>query len=409
MLKILVQSLEIGMYVGRLDRPWLETPFLFQGFYIQSSRDIATLAIHCEHVFIDTDKEPFGSTQIKVFSSASKEPNTAKSKLPKRSCTYEDKTLVEDEISFAKQCRQSLNKHYHVIHEDVENGNNLDLSKISKSIEEMVTSIIRNADAFLWLTKLKNIDAYAYNHAIDTSVLAVSFGRHLGLNKEELTELATGVLLCDIGKIKLPKKLLSKPGRLTNEEFEIIKTHVELGVDILQQAKGNSSREIIKIARFHHERHNGHGYPNGLSGQQIPAFARIAAIVDCYDAITTHRSYCTALSALDAIKCMYEWRDIDFQKDLIEEFIQCLGIFPTGCIVELSTGEFGIVLAQNRIRRLRPRVMLVLDKNQRSLEHLPVIDLVKEETDANGNTLEIVRTHESGVYGIDPANFFIHD
>ncbi len=409
MLKISVFELKIGMFVSQLDRPWLETPFLFQGFFIRSRHDIKALEKHCKHVLVDTERKYTETKQLKIYSENPKTQADNKKNLPHRSCHYEDKIPVEDEIGFAKQCRTSLNKHYHHIHEVVSNGKAIDLDKMAGTIEGMVKSIVRNPDAFLWLAKLKNFDSYTYNHAIDTSVLAVSFGRHLGLNLTELKELATGVLLCDIGKVKIPKSLLSKPGRLSSQEFELIKTHVKLGVEILQQANGKVSHEVIKIAQFHHERHNGQGYPNGLREQQIPVFARIAAIVDCYDAITTHRSYNKALSTLDAIKCMYEWRDIDFQKELVEEFIQCLGIFPTGSIVELSTGEIGIVLAQNRIRRLRPRVMLVLDKNQNSLDHLPVIDLVKEEKNQNNEVIEIVRSHESGVFGIDPANFFIHD
>ena len=409
MLKVPVPNLKIGMFVAQLDRPWLETPFLFQGFYIHNQNDIEILKQHCNYVYVDAEKQERDLEEFRIFSSSSQKKNRDKGKLPTRHCEYEDKIPVEDEIGFAKQCRESLNKHCHKLFVDISEGKTLDLSRMEESIDKMVASVIRNPDAFLWLTKLKNLDNYAYNHAIDTSVLAASFGRHLGLNQSELKDLATGVLLCDIGKVKLPQAILSKPGRLSEREFDLIKTHVELSVEILETAQQKVSREIIKIARFHHERHNGHGYLNGLSGPQIPVMARICAIVDCYDAITTHRVYNRALSPLEAIKCMYEWRDIDFQKDLVEEFIQCLGIFPTGSVVELSSGEVGIVIAQNRIRRLRPRVMLVLDSEHRSLDHLPVIDLVHETRDKSNRPLEIIRTHSAGAFGIDPANFFIQD
>lgn len=408
MLKVAVADLKIGMFVNQLDRPWLETPFLFQGFYIRSLHDIQILDKYCAYVFVDAQKQINEQKQtLAIIQTTKDKTHNAANYLPKRSQEYKDQIKVEDEIEFAKHCRTALSENYELLHKHLKNGNKLDLNIINDSMDDMVDSIIRNPDAFLWLTHLKHYDTYSYNHSIDNSVLAVSFGRHLGLSLTELHDLAIGVLLCDIGKVKLPQELLLKPGRLTEVEFEHIKKHPEYSVEILEQSVEKVPREVIKIARFHHERFNGKGYPNQLSGSQIPVFAQIAAIVDCYNAITSKRVYNKSLSALDAIKSMYEWRNIDFQKDLVEEFIQCLGVFPTGSIVELSSGEIGIVLAQNRIRRLRPRVMLVLDSNHKSMDHFPIIDLVKEEKNKDGSTLEIIRTHEPGVFGIDPVNFFI--
>ncbi len=270
----------------------------------------------------------------------------------------------------------------------------------------MVESVARNPDAFIWLTQLKDTDIYTYHHSMDVSILAVVMGRHLGLSRLELQDLAIGTLLFDIGKLKLPPKLLNKPGRLTDEEFELIKKHVDYSVEIIERISGITPR-ALEIARYHHERHNGSGYPEGLQGTQIPVFARIASIVDCYSAITRNRSYSQAISSHEAIKQMYEWGDIDFQMELIEQFIQCLGIYPTGSLVELSTGEIGVILSQNRVRRLRPKVMLILDCNKIAYEHFPIIDLIKDTEDEDGNELDIVAAHEPGSFGIDPKTFYL--
>jgi len=273
------------------------------------------------------------------------------------------------------------------------------------AVDDMVQSVIRNPDALLWLTKLRSVDTYAYDHAIDTSVLAVMFGRHLGLPQEQLQELGLTGLLFDIGKVKLPPNLLSKPGKLTDEEFALVKQHVDFSIEILNQSSGVSER-VINGVRHHHERHDGHGYPHGIHGSDIPIFARIIAIVDCFDAITSPRPYRAAISSHHAIRQMYEWRDTEFQAQLYEQFIQCLGVYPTGTIVELSSGEVAIVVAQNRTRRLRPRVMLILDDEKVALTRNSLLDLKEEMPGPGARPLEIINSHDSGAFGIDPKLYF---
>lgn len=396
--KINTEDLKEGMYVSRLDRSWLETPFLFQGFFIKQD-DIPVLQKYCSHVFVNLDKK---NSDIQIPEITAKPKNNKV--LPPRHTEYDDSVPVEKEIQFAKECHASLSEYMQGIGKTIKEGKPIRLIEISDSVNQMIKSIIRNPDAFMWLTKLKNLDDYSYKHSIDASILAVSFGRHLGLSQMDLQNLAIGGLFFDIGKAKLDESILSKPGRLTTEEFESIKNHVAHSIEILQQTN-KVDESILDMIRYHHERHDGSGYPHGLKGLQIPLFARIAAIVDCYDAITTPRIYNQAVSSLEAIKQLYEWRDVDFQKELIEEFIQCIGVFPTGSIVELNSGEIGVVLSQNRIRRLRPKLMLILDSNQVSLDHYPILDLGQEQ--AGGNKIEIVTTHEPGSFGIDPREFFL--
>ncbi len=402
-----VNDLQIGMYVSRLDRAWVDTPFMFQGFYIHDDEDLAALKKHCRYVYTDTTKENLAPLKLQTLVTTEKETSpAAMTVLPSKKVHYEDTTSVEEEITVARKYHADLSQTMDSIISDVKAGNKIDLNKAKKTVDNMIDSVARNPDAFMWLTRLKDSDSYTYHHSMDVSILAVTLGRHLGLSKHELKDLAIGTLLFDIGKLKLPANILNKPGRLTDEEFEQIRKHVEYGVEILKGIKGISPR-AIEVAKYHHERHDGNGYPEGLEGTAIPVFARIAAIVDCYDAITSDRSYRRAISSHEAIKQMYEWGNIDFQLELIEQFIQCLGIYPTGSLVELSTGQVGVILSQNRVRRLRPKIMLILDPHKVAYESFPIVDLVTETLDKDGNPLDIVATHEPGAFGIDPHAFYL--
>jgi len=404
--KVFVDDLKLGLYVSRLDRAWVDTPFMFQGFYIHDDSDITELKKHCLFVYVDANRERLSSDQLLTLKATADSVPCLDAGLPVRKVHYNDTTDVEDELVYSKQCHSQLTQMVDNIIADVEAGKTINIKETKSIVSNMVESVARNPDAFLLLTKLRDTDTYTYHHAMDVSILSVVMGRHLGLSKKELQDLAIGTLLFDIGKMKLPPRLLNKPGRLTDEEFALVKKHVEYSVEIIQSIKG-ISQSALEIARYHHERHNGCGYPEGLHGTQIPVFARIAAIVDCYCAITRNRCYNRAISPHEAIKQMYEWGGIDFQMELVEQFIQCLGIYPTGSLVELTTGEVGVILSQNRFRRLRPKVMLILDPRKIAYEHFPIIDLIKETEDEEGNELEIIAAHEPGSFGIDPKTFYL--
>ena len=401
--KIDVNKLRIGMYVSRLDRPWVDTPFLFQGFYINSTNDIESLKKSCMYIYVDPEKKPHIEDVIQVSTANDGEIND---EFSHKKVIYEDACTVDKEIASAKESRRKISKLLDNLIEDIGAGRKVSMAGSKKIVQSMVESIIRNPDACIWLSRLKDIDNYTYNHALDVSILAVALGRHLGFTRLELLDLAIGGLLIDIGKIKLPANLLNKPGRLTDEEFVEVKKHVEHGVDILKQIDGISDR-TIEMVKHHHERHNGKGYPQKLTGVRIPVYARIAAIVDCYDAITSNTAYHRAVSSHEAVTQIYEWRDVDFQAQLVEQFIQCMGVYPTGSIVELTTGEIGVVMSQNRVRRLRPRIMLILDSSKVAFESFPVVDLATETETKEGTALSIVNTHEPGSFGIDPATFYL--
>ena len=405
LVQVSTDHLGIGMYVSKLDRPWTETPYMFQGFFIKEKADIDEVKKYSKFVFVDDVKGAAPTVVMKSSPESEKLPENGPG-LPERKAVYQDTSTIEEEMEVAKECHENLSLEINDMMDDIRNGRQINLEKAKVTIDGMVESILRNPDAFMWLTKLKEADAYSYSHAIDSSVLAISFGRHLGLSKPELQDLAMGGLMFDVGKMKIAPEILEKEDSLTDDEFEEIKKHVQYTVEIMEKTEG-ASQEAIEIARHHHERHDGSGYPLGLEGEQIPVFSRMVAIVDCFDAISSDRTYGKIVSPHSAIKKLYEWGGKDFQEELVEQFIQCLGVYPTGSLVELSTGEVGVVLSQNRMRRLRPKIMLILDPDKEYYSIFPTIDLMMQAEDDAGNAIEIVECPEPGAYGIDPKAFYL--
>lgn len=418
--KISIEDLEIGMYVSRLDRPWVETRFLFQGFRISNDEDLEELRKACEYVFVDperdatvapppalpTGRKPSKSPTVTLVHSRGYDKLGEVFRSPPAVETWPVVSRIDKEMAPARQSRSDSLDVVSSVITDLKAGRKIALASVRDGVSGMIDSIIRNPAAFLWLTRLKNKDSYAYAHSVDACGLAVAFGRHLGFSRAELENLAIGTLLFDIGKLQLPESLLTKPGRLTEQEHKLILRHVEFGVDIAREIDG-VNEQVLSVIAHHHERHDGSGYPRGLPGRKIPVNGRIAALVDCYDAITSERPYSPAMSAYDAIQALYEWRDKDFQADMVEQFIQCIGLYPTGTLVEMSTGEVGVVLEQNRVRRLRPQVMLLLDKDKYVYEINPILDLIEDPLDARGRIIEIRQPLPAGSYGINAGDYYL--
>jgi putative nucleotidyltransferase with HDIG domain len=313
---------------------------------------------------------------------------------------YQDQADWSGEYPRAKIALENLSEGIDSIFESASAGRALDLVKIKKSVEPMIDSVTRNPDACIWLARMKQQDQYTYKHSLGAAIWAVALGRQLGLPRPDLRSLAIGGLLFDVGKLKLDTELLNADRGLTDDELQQVRSHVGLGLEIVEES-GLMNQSVRDMVAHHHERHDGSGYPGGLHGDQIPVFARIASIVDCYDAITTPRSYARAIPPATAIKMLYEWRDIDFQGELVEAFIQAVGIYPAGSLVELSSGEVAVVVAEYRTRRLRPRLMLLLDADKQPISDGRMIDLLHQQTAADGKPLEIVNSLEPEAYGID--------
>ena len=399
-LRIYTVDLDIGMYVSGLDRPWLDTPFLVQGFRITNRDEMERLQELCEFVYIDCQKSHQAASvlQRKVRMERPRVPlERIFDGRPLK--PYDDRIALQEEWPRAQRALDTLVEDISDIFDHVSDSGNLNLLRLKRSVDPILDSISRNPDACLWLTRLKQHDEYTYQHSLSASIWTVALGRQIGLHRRDLRSLAIGGLLMDVGKLWVRPELLQATRDLSEEETEEVRKHVLHGLRFARES-GVMNQDVLDMIAHHHERHDGSGYPQGLQGKSIPPVAQIAAIVDTYDALTTDRSYARAVSPSNAIKLLYESRDVHFQAELVEAFIQAVGIYPAGTLVELSSGEVGVVIAESRTRRLRPNVMVLLDANRNKLARPRKVDLLAEAEAKGDNALSIVKSLQPGAYDI---------
>jgi HD-GYP domain-containing protein (c-di-GMP phosphodiesterase class II) len=419
--RVSTAALQLGMYVSKLDRPWLETPFLFQGFYIESEEVLEELRKHCKFVYIDVAREdhslrlpkamqaPRGRLRATSSRDATSVREKTKASPPAVDDIHAETSVLREELVRAHEAHAAAERVIAELYQNVRAGRDVDVSGIHRTLDPMIDSIMRNDDALSWLVRMKRKDDYIYSHSIASAVWALVFGKHLGLDNGELQVLAMGTVFMDVGKTRIPTALLVKSDTLAAAEMDLMKMHVSHGVDIVSRIQG-IDRRVIEIVQCHHERYNGTGYPRGLAGERIPIFARMAGIIDTYDAMTTSRPYARALSPHDATRQLTKLSGVDFPAEVVEQFIQAIGVFPVGTLVELNTGEVGMVIAQNRVRRLRPKVLLLLDRDKLPLESFTVVDLRNQLTDAsNQQSLWIERGLAPGDYGLDPTEYYLQE
>lgn len=412
--KLLTEDLEIGMHVVRLDQPWLDTNFLIQGFIIQNQSEIDRLKEQCEYVFIEGKLAEKRLRKLKTNqanNNSNKQQNKArknkqqeKSIIPKRKINYINKVSFENEYDKAKVTFKEARLLAHTMMDDIRLGKMLDINDAREVVSNCVESILRNPDTLLWLTQIKKRDDYTAEHCMNVCILSATFARHLGLMESEIETIALCGLLHDVGKAKIPLEVLNKPGMLNEEEFKIMKMHTVYGRDLLMNA-GNKIPITMDVAYSHHERIDGFGYPRKLNATQMPFYAKIVAITDTYDAITSNRCYENGKSSMQALKIISECSGNQFDPELASQFIKCIGIFPPGTIVEMTTGEVGIVISAQQGNRLKPSVLFLLDENKHKRENERIIDLMKIDLDANAKPYVIAREVPNHSYGIDLASY----
>ena len=408
-------QLTLGMYVSKLDRPWLETPFLFQGFHIESHEVIEQLRRYCDYVYVDVQRSdhtitlPQETVQSK-HSETEAAADDSPASVPEISPAGEevdDTAVLRAEIPNAKKAHDESSEILAKLFSKIRLGESPDITNVQRTLDPMIDSIMRNEDAMSWLTRMKRKDDYVYDHSLASSVWAMIFGKHLGIARDDLRVLAMGAVFMDVGKTRIPTELLTKQDALDADEMKQMKDHVRFGVEIVSAIEG-IDRRVVDMVQSHHERYNGTGYPQGLSGTAIPIFARIAGIIDTYDAMTTPRPYAEPVSTYAAIRELQKLAGVEFPAEVVEQFVQAIGVFPVGTLVELNTGEVGVVVAQNRVRRLRPKVMLILDRDKQKLRNFSIVDLRNQLADQVGeSSLWIEEGLAPGAYGIDPSEYYI--
>lgn len=442
--KVAVEELQYGMFVCELDRPWLETPFLFQGFLLETDEQLETLKRYCKYVYVDVmrsnasaavprcqdsaelslslgpDTAPLSRGPVELSRTWVSERNSRPHRAERRfvyspltrlnyprlgTVTYSDVATVEEEVPAAREHTAGLERLVDEIHVQILAEPAFDVQRVHSAISEMVESIARNPDALLLLNRLKLKDAKAFRQSIYVATLLMAFGRHLGLPKEDLVVLGEGGLFFDIGKVKLPPRVLDTQRLLTPEELKVFKSHVAIGEQLLGGVRDFPSAALAMVSQ-HHERENGSGYPRGLVGNQISLFGKMAAIVDCYQSLCQGYMGSAPMAPHSALQMLHELAGSAFHPGLVEQFIHCIGIYPVGTLVELQTGEVAIVFAQQRGKSRQPRVLVVLDPHKVPYAKPFVLDLAEGPTTAAGEPYRIVKGLEDGMYGIDARQYF---
>jgi HD-GYP domain-containing protein (c-di-GMP phosphodiesterase class II) len=514
--RIPVAKLTLGMWVAQLDKPWVDTPFLIQGFEVDSDTELQNLREYCRFVYVDLnlskaevagrirdseqladdDKDATPKGQFQSLRGAEAEvqaetPNAAKTPLPAsgkhrvkmpekapaasqqrfrdfvRSSTgaatngkeadvpiwkrlwsglnemfsgggksskrrskdiedgkrelqleiksnlpagtklvrYAEGKSVPEELPRARSALKSSESTLKRVLQDIRSGAIPDIEKVQGSVDDMVESMVSNPDAMMWIARLRDEDSTTYSHGVRVSLYMVSLGRHLGFPKEQLGQLGMIGMLADVGKLNVARALLEKPGMLTPKEHDAVKMHVQYSIEALNTT-GKLPPEVEMGILQHHERMDGSGYPAGLKADAISVYGRIAGIADCFSALTTSRPYANAQAPQDALVNMYHWAGTSFHEALVEQFVQSIGVFPVGTLVELSSGEIAVVVAQNRVRRLEPKVLMLTWPDKRPLSNPVERDLFQSKTDEQGQRLRIARGLPMGAFGLKLRDYY---
>ncbi len=386
LIKIHVYELRVGMYVSQLEIPWEESPFLFEGFDLKAQADIKAVQDVCDYVFIDPDwqKQVHGPTLSK-------------------NASLKKKTAYAQAFEKSQKTYQQTSNLVKNLMDDVRFGNTLNTEGAKAAVSDCVDRIIENPDAMLLLTQLKNQDEYTSQHSLNVCLLAIMLGRYQNMSVAELNNIGICGLLHDMGKMKVPLEILNKPGKFTDEEMQVMKKHATWGRDVVMSARGVFPG-AVDVAYGHHEHLDGGGYPRGLKGSGITRYTRIVAIVDAYDAITSNRVYQKGRLHLEAVNVLTKARNSHFDSHFVIQFIDCIGIYPVGNLVEMSNGEVGVVIEKNSQNKTKPKVMLLLDA-QKQAQQNSIIDMDTNAKDQAGENYRIYKVLHSDDYGIDLKEF----
>jgi len=413
--RINVADLKKGMFVAELDRPWLETPFPLQGFELKNESQRRFLEEYCKYVYIDTlpiklPNRPIISVarplsrQKKSFEK--KVDENTRPKFRTRSAARK-KNFVSTwkELRVAKASYQRGKSVIDEILNSARFGQMLNTDKAEGIVSDCVESMLRDPGALLWMSKIKHEDEYTAEHCLNVCILAIAFGRHLGFTDDKLKLLGMCGLLHDVGKMRTPDEILNKTSSLTDEEFVIMKQHTTDGYHLLVE-EGGAPEYALDVALCHHERPDGRGYPNGLVGEDISEYSRIIAIVDAYDAMTSNRCYTSAVSAVDALKVIYRNRGKQFDEEYALSFMQAIGPYPPGSIVELYNGMVGIVLSGRRKSRHLPTTIIVRNAEKEVVDECAA-DLCLTSSGELDNGYLIRRSLQDGSYGVKLEDYQI--
>ena len=382
--KISVKNLTIDMYITDLDRPWaqapFEPPFEFQGFKVADHDELEKVNKLCKYVYIDPNfgkeadnylPDTYGLkdiTQVFVSLSSSSAP-----------AVYKGETSLVEEIPVARKILSKANDIYIQIIGDIKQGRQIDEGELQNVITALVECVARNSAALVWLVGQQKKSSLAYVSPISITALALTLGRSMRLSRELMETLGTATLLQDIGMLAMPGEIINKKGPLSANETEMLKGHVDASLKMLAQA-GKFPPEVTQVVQKHHERRDGSGYPRAISGDDIGTLSTISGIVDSYQSGTSERPYRKAKTSFQVLMELYGDRGNTFESMVVEHFIQCIGIFPIGCFIELNTREVGVVVNRHPTQQLKPTIQIVIDPGGERIKEPETVDLANQST-----------------------------
>jgi len=367
MKKISVSELRIGDKVVKLDKGWFETGLLTHKFTVKDTAVIQKLKDNgVADVFIE--KDDLEAAVIDIFQGKPEEIIEHKKEIISKNY------INLGEVSNARTLYTESVKIVHSVLGDIRSGKMFNENAVKSVASNIAEITLKNRGVMASMTKLKYHDNYTFLHSMNVSIFASSLAAHLGMNKDEIEFIAQAGLLHDAGKMLVPIEILNKPGKLTEEEFKIMKNHVILGYEYL--VKQGLPKKMLNLVLQHHERYDGSGYPQGLKDEQISVEGKIGAVVDIYDAITSDRCYHKGIEPPAALKLMFRWTDSHINKKIFEFFVMNVGIYPVGSLVLLDTNELAVVGRMNTVRPTEPSVLVFMDKVGRRIP-VQMVDLSK--------------------------------
>jgi len=391
--KIPVKNVRLGMYIHELCGSWMDHPFWRKSFLLESEADLNTLrTCGIQEVWIDPGRGLDVEGDVAAVSDEEAERQIAREleiiakALPKA----EARASLHDELVRARKLQAKSKAAVTSMFQEARMGQAIKVSEAAPLVDEISQSIARHPDAFLNLARLKTKDDYTYMHSVAVCALMIALGKQLGLEGEELKEAGLAGLLHDVGKMMVDQDVLNKPGKLTDEEFELIKEHPRRGWEILQ-GSSDITPMALDVCLHHHERMDGKGYPERLSGEQISLFARMGAVCDVYDALTSNRCYKNGWEPAETIRKMTEWRQGHFDERVFHAFVKTIGIYPSGTLVRLKSGRLAIVMEQTEKSLLTPVVKVFFSTKSNE----PIMP----------ELLDLSRSQESIANAEDPAQW----